>query len=59
MRRQEEIRDKKSSLSEGQEVLGEYRFDLFGKTGASEVQKIRKAESLFYLFCLFGKNGRK
>jgi len=36
MRRLGEIRDKKSSHAEGQEVSGEDRFDLFGKTDASE-----------------------
>ena len=36
MRRQGEIRDQKSSQPEGQEVSGEDRFDLFGKTDASK-----------------------
>ena len=117
MRRQGERRGQACSHAEGQEVSGEHRFDLFGKTDAiegyalavagkfkhpkhffsfclqvldsaensavrnlhmpkgrrfqeniaficsertvaSEVRKIRVAEVLFYLFCLFGKNGR-
>jgi hypothetical protein len=36
MRRQGEIRDQKSSHAEGQEVSGEDRFGMFGKTDASE-----------------------
>ena len=36
MRRQGEIRDQKSSCSEGQEVSGEHRFPLFGKTDVSD-----------------------
>ncbi len=36
MRKLGEIHEQDCSLSEGQEVSGEYRFDLFGKTDASE-----------------------
>ncbi len=57
MRRQGEIRDKKSSHAEGQEVSGEHRFDLFGKTDASEgfalaVAGKSKRPKHFSSFCL-------
>jgi hypothetical protein len=57
MRRQGEIRDQKSSPSEGQEVSGEHRFQLFGKTEASERYALAVAgkyerPKYFSSFCL-------
>jgi hypothetical protein len=57
MRRQGERRGQASSLSEGQEVSEEYRFDLFGKTDASEEDALAvagksKRPNHFFSFCL-------
>jgi hypothetical protein len=57
MRRQGEIRGKACSHAEGQEISGEHRFDLFGKTDASKrcalaVSGKYERPKHFFSFCL-------